>query len=445
MKGFFSSTGLITILVFSGIKTAPAQQKTPSAYTLQQCIDLAIKNNLDVTQSELQMKSAKITWDQARENLLPTVGADLSHSFTQGRSINQATNTFIDTRNNGGNYGLNANIILFNGLSRQQAIRRDALAYQAGRMDFQQAKDNITLNIIQAFLTVLNAEDQLNQTKVQVDVSAKQVDRLKIMNADGAIKPSEYYDLQGQFGDDQLGVVDARNAMYAAELTLVQYMNVPFEKDVKFVRSETDKEVKAYASNPDAIYQTALKQFSQVKAVELRTASAVKAVKYFKGLYFPTLSFGYGLGTRYSAADSISFRSQFKNNYNTYASFGLTIPIFNNLQNRNQVRTAKLDLQNAQAIENTTKIQLRQNIEQAYVNMTTAYERLNVLNNQVKAYAESFRTAEVRFNTGEMNSVDFLVAKRNLDRSNIGLINSRYNYINTMRVLDYYYGKLSLQ
>ncbi|MBE7178152.1 MAG: TolC family protein [Mucilaginibacter polytrichastri] len=454
MKRLFSPLIFSLAIIGAGflpVKKAHAQSAATTVYTLQQCIETAIKNNLDVQQSELDMQSARISWQQAKESLLPTVGADLSHNFNQGRSIDQFTNTYVDARNSAGNYGISSNLILFNGLSRQQAIRRDALAYKAGQMDYQQAKDNITLNVIQAYLTVLNAEDALSQADSQVAVSMRQVARLKIMNDRGAVAPSDYYDLQGQSGDDKVQRVEARNSVYAAVLILVQYMNVPFKNDLRFERSAEAEQPKPYTKNTTEIYQAALKQFAQIRAAEFRTASAKKAVQVLRGQYFPRLSAGAGLGTTYSSLatnpatdERLSFSNQFKNNYNTFFGFGLTIPLLNGFQTRNQVRQAKLDFQSASITESTVKIQLRQNIERASVDVETAEQRLNVLAEQVAAYKESFRIAEVRFNAGAINSVDFLVSKRNLDRVNLNMINARYNLLTAIRVLEYYHGRLSL-
>jgi outer membrane protein len=115
----------------------------------------------------------------------------------------------------------------------------------------------------------------------------------------------------------------------------------------------------------------------------------------------------------------------------------------NYFQNQNKVKLAKINLQESKYIEENTKNVLRQNVEQAYVNMTLAYNRYNVLVEQVKAYKESFRTAEIRFNAGVLTSVDFVVAKNNFDKANINLINARYDCYIYNKVLDYYMGRLS--
>ncbi|MDP9047837.1 MAG: TolC family protein, partial [Bacteroidota bacterium] len=136
--------------------------------------------------------------------------------------------------------------------------------------------------------------------------------------------------------------------------------------------------------------------------------------------------------------------NQFKNNYGTGVSLNLNIPIFNNLQKRNAISTAKINLAISRNIEDNTKLVLQQNVEQAYVNMNSAYTRFQALTEQVNAYKESFRIAQVQYEAGVLTSVDFIIAKNNMDNSNLSLISARYDYYIDSKILDYYQGKLSL-
>ena len=114
-----------------------------------------------------------------------------------------------------------------------------------------------------------------------------------------------------------------------------------------------------------------------------------------------------------------------------------------NLRNKTQIKTAILQQQDALITLNTTKTQLQQNVEQAYVNVTSAKNRYDVLTEQVNAFTESFREAEIKFNAGAINSVDYLVAKNNVDQSNLNLIIARYDYVLRSMILDYYSGRLT--
>ena len=134
---------------------------------------------------------------------------------------------------------------------------------------------------------------------------------------------------------------------------------------------------------------------------------------------------------------------QYNNNLNTNFGLALQVPIANNFRARNQVALAKIYFKNSQLLADNTKIQLRQNIEQAYFNTTAAYNRYQSFMNQVTALEESFKAAETRFENGVINSVEYLQVKNNLDRAKVNLTQAKYEYVLRTKVLDFYQGKLS--
>jgi outer membrane protein len=471
---------MIAIVMAVSVKPLKAQQLADSVLTLQQCLNIAIKNNLLIKQSEIQMDASRINYMQAKENLLPTLNGSVEHSLSDGRSLNPFTNGYLNQQITSASYGLSSSLVLSNGLTLQNSIRQTSLAYQAGKMDFQQAKDNLTLNIITAYLQVLNSEDQLTQASTQALVSQKQVDRQAILNKDGAVTPSQFYDLKGQLATDKLAVANAKNTLAIVKLNMLQMMNVPYNTNTRFQRQLADQLPLEYRESSDQIYAKALSDLAYVKASTLRRESAEKEVKVAKGALLPTLALSGGLGTNYSSAatrstfadssitntrqyintptgrqsvyafqqnyntSNINYADQFKNNYGTSVSLGLNVPILNYFHNKNKIALARLDLRNARSVEQNTRVQLRSNIDQAYVNMASAYERYKLLVEQVDAFAESYRIAEIRFNSGVLTSVDFLVVKGNLDRAKTNLISTRYDYLIRTKVLDYYQGRLSL-
>lgn len=460
-------------------KLAGAQQLTDTLLTLQQCIDIGVKNNLVIKQTEAQMEANRIYWQQARENLLPTLNGNVNHSISEGRSINPFTNSYVNQPITSGDYSLNSSLILSSGLTLQNSIKQTRLAYQAGQMDFEQAKNNLTLNLIIGYLQVLSAEDQLTQANTQALVSQKQEERTEVLNKDGAVSPSQLYDLKGQLAGDQLSAINARNTLELARLNLLQLMNVTYKNNVRFQRQLTDGTL-AYNLSADQVYSTAMENFALIKAGTLRRESAEKGVQVAKGALLPSLVLSGGLYTNYSsvaqrslfvdssavptnqfiqtpagkqtvydmqanyANKNISYGDQFRNNYGTSVSLGLSIPILNYFQNRNKITLAKLNLQTQRYTEQTNQVQLKVNVDQAYSNMLSAYDRYQVLQKQSSAYTESFRIAETKFNAGAINSVEFLIVKGNLDRANVNFINARYDYMVRTKILDYYQGKLNL-
>ena len=415
-------------------------------YTLQQCIDTALANNIGVKQSDLQKQTAQVNLNQSRLNVLPYVNAGISHDLYNGRSIDPSSNGYVNQKLGSANYQLNSGFVLFNGGNLQNTIRQDAAAFEASKMELQQARDNLVLNVILAYLQVLNNEDILLSAANQAEVSQRQLERLDILNKQGAIKPSEYSDLKGQLMNDQVSIVTARNAVESSKLSLAQLMNKPYDAQMKIERLDIGELMLSYTASANDVYQNALQQFSLVKAVELRTKSFAYGSKAARSALFPTVSVGGGLYTNYSsiaqnASGKIPYNSQLKNNVSTSVGVGISIPIFNRLLQRNRVKLADILLKNSKLEEENTKVQLRQNIEQAHLNMTNAYDRYKVLLEQVAAYTESFKAAEVRYNAGVGTSIDYLTAKDRLDRANINLISAQYDFVLRKKILDYYNGK----
>ncbi|HEX8378288.1 MAG TPA: TolC family protein [Pedobacter sp.] len=455
-----------------------AQQVSQPTYTLQQCIEIAIANNLLVKRSELEVQTARVNLNQAKSNLLPDLSANVNHGTNQGRSIDPFTNSYVNQNVNYANYSLNSGIVLFNGLILKNLIKQNALIYEAEKMEQQQAKDDLTLNVLFTYFQILSNEDQLNQARLQADVSRKQIERSDILNKAGAISPSQLSDLRGQLGNDELAVINSSNALTASKITLSQLMNVPFTGDFTIERLKPD----ALSLNPDLgreqIYATALQQLAIVKGASLRKKGAQTAIKVAGGDRFPQLSLSNNFFSNYSSAATtsklvatqdqptddyielngsklqvfsqarsfessrIGYTDQIKNNYSSSFNLGLRIPVFNALRTRNQVRLAKIELKNADLAEETIMQQLKQAVDLAWFNMSTAKDRLQVLDKQVAAFRESFKAADVRFTAGAGTVIDYTLAKNNLDRSVINLINARYDIIIRSKVLDYYQGKL---
>lgn len=447
-------------------------------YSLQQCVDIAIRNNPTVKQAELTMESNKIYWQQARSSMLPDISGGASRSIYNGKSINPYTNTYVTQQYTADNYNLNASIVLWHGSSIQNFIRQNSLAYEASREDWQQAKDQLTINVILDYLAVLNNQEQLKIAEQQVAVTGQQADRLNLLNQEGAIPPSDLYNIRGQLGSNRLTVLSTKNALETARLSLAQLMNIPYTSGMQIEPMGNDL-LAGYSGTTDEIYQYALEHLALVKAASLHEESAQKGIKATRGQMMPTLSLSGGLFTNYSSAATtnqlinttdeatkgyvlinntrspvyepissynnikVPYGDQWKNNFNSGVSLNLQVPLLNGLQTRSRLKLAKINEQQTAFQQNTVKIQLRQAIEKDYLSMVTAYETYKNLMAQVQDYTESFREAKVKFEAGSLNSVEFVLVQNNMDQARLNLIAAKYNYILQTKILDYYQGKLS--
>ncbi len=469
MNKFFFNTVAWLMVAMSGL--------AQTNMTLRECIETGLTNNFDVQQRQLQMQSDEANWKQSRLNVFPDLNASAGHSFNQGRSIDPFTNSPVTESFSSSNYSISSGIVLFNGLSILNNIKQNSMTYKAASMDWQQEKDNLTITIILAYLQVLSNADQLITARNQADLTAQQVARLETLNKEGAIKPSDLSDLKGQHASDQINIIDTENALELAKINLCRLMNIPYKKDLVLEKIEPQTIAAGYGDPPDIIYQTALENLALIKAAEFRKKSAERAIKVAQGQLFPRLTFGGTFFTNYSSVanqstfinttdfvsddyvvvngapspviykqdnfsnNTIGYTDQLNNNISNTFGFSLTVPLFNALSQRNRIKQARLTFKNTELAQSTTKIQLNQDINRAYVNMNTSADRYKTILLQVDAFTESFRAAGVRFQQGVGTSIDYLITKNSLDRANISLIIAKYDFVLRTKILDYYQGK----
>jgi len=465
----------LTLLFFSVAIAIHAQDKL----TLKQSVEIALKNNIQVKQAGLLVDRDETNRSQAWANLLPNLNGSFSYGWNQGRNIDPITNAYINQQLSSSGIGLNSNVVLFAGLQAQNFIKQTSLAFQASKLDWEQSKNNLTLNVLLAYLLVLTNEDVLEISRNQAAVTRKQVERLEVMVREGAVGQFQLTDIKGQLASEEIAIINNENALETAKLSLCQLLNIPYNKDLKLDREEFQQPAGFYAETPDQIYLQALKDFAQVKATDYRVKSLEKGVKVAQSNYFPTVSFGANIFSSYSSAamqgtpgstveaktgeyitvnntrydvmkqdqnfsfSKIGYGKQLDNNLGTYIGFNVQVPVFNNFRVRNQVRLARISLKNAELENANIKYQLRQNIEQAHLNMSTTYKRYKALQDQVNSFEISFRAAEIRFNNGVINPVEYLQVKNNLDRSRVNHIVAMYEYILRTKVLDFYQAKLN--
>ena len=458
--------------------TAFAQQ--PTSYTLQQSIELALANNLQVKQNELQVQSAEINLRQAKSNLLPDLSANINHGSNQGRSIDPFTNSYSNRNLDYANYAVNGGITLFSGLVLRNLLKQNALAYQASKMEQQQAKDDLTLKVVFAYFQILNNEEQLNQAQLQAEVSRKQVERANLLSQQGVIAAAQLAELSGQLAGDELSVIDNRNRSHASRIALAQLMNVEYNREFKIERLSSEAEPNLTDLDPQKIYTMAVTELALIKGTILRKESAKKAVSTARGSLYPQISLNSTLFSNYSSAaktsrllsaqdmptndyvevngakfpvmaqqrsfadTKIDYNNQIKNNYSSSVSIGLRIPLLNSFRTRNQIAQAKIELTSAELAEESTKLQVKQAVDLAWFNMNAATERLKAFSKQVSAFRDAFRAAEVRFNAGVGTVIDYTIAKNRLDQANLNLINARYDWLLRTKILDYYKGELIL-
>src|SRR5258708_3854315 len=439
-RGKLLLTGGILLFLFQYTATAQTVTDSGTVYTLQQCVDSALKNNPTVQQAEIEWEGGGLTARQDHCHMLPRVSGFAKYGSNRGKIIKNYTNPYVNQKSGSGYGQLQGGWVLFNGLSIENFVRQYSLLYEANKKDWQQAKDLVTVNVILAYLNVLNTQEQLGMAHSQADASRHRVELLTKQNDEGAIAPSDLTDMKGQLASDELTVMTTFNALEAAKLALAQYMNIPYTPTLKIAGLGEDLTPAPYNATVDQIYQAALQNLAQVQAARLHRASTEKGVKATRGTLFPTLSLVGQVNTNYSTvpaslytnttieqtqsyvtvngsqnpvfspqdhfkSEKLSFNNQFNTNLYTFFCLNLNIPIFNGLRLRTNYKQAQVAREQATFTEKTTLVQLRPSAESYYVTMMSDYRIYNTLQDQVNNYDDSYRIAGIKYDAGAMKSV----------------------------------------
>lgn len=460
---------MILFLIFFGSVNLVAQGER---YSLEDCINIALQNNFDLKSAELRTETATVNYKQNRNAFLPSVNGNYNFGVSSGRSIDPFTNDFVNERLTFSNAGLNLDATVFNGFRILNSYKQARLDKEASEMETAAAQLNLKLDVTLAFLQVLNARDLVKLTEARIGSTDEQLTRLKSLYDEESGNPVEYRDLQGQITNDKAAFIATKNDLKAAELNLNVLLNS--ETNIAAENMDILIDFSRFEFGLEEVMQQALISQPAVQASNLRLEAAEKGVVVAKAQYIPEVNLFANLGTNYSSAarlfetsgtsiqetgdfvtiegqdisvfteqsdfssTEISYGDQFDNNLNTVVGVAVNVPVFNGFRAKNNVALEKIKKEEALVAVNRTKRELQQAIEQSYNSMTAAYDRHQVLQEQVSAYEESFRINEVRFENGVSTSVDYVLSKNNLDNARVNLASVKYEYELRRRILELY-------
>lgn len=472
------------ILCFS-VLAAHAQEPVPlpasvpaKTWSLEECIDYALKNNIQIQQTVYNADLSKVTLTQSEGQLLPEVNGSASHIYNIGRTVDRFTNQFADSKVLSQNIGVSADINLFSGLQNINSIRQNRYNYLASKYDVDKMKNDVSLNIATAYLQVLYNMDAVDVARNEAGITQTQVDRTKLLVDAGSSAKGALLDIQAQLASEELTLTDAQNQLDISLLSLAQLLNLPSSDGFSIVKPDLGSmQDVLLAETPVQIYNTAVNNLPEVKSAELKVKSADKAVDVAWGGLSPRLSFSASYGTGYSglserlvtlpafqgfapngsftsAGDTVyspvfsdptyekaPFASQYKSNVNKSFGFFLTVPIFNKLQVRTSIDRARIQKLNADLNVESTKLQIQKSVQQAYADASAGLKKYNSSVKALEATQESFKYTEQKFNVGMVNTTDYNVAKNKVIKAQTDLLQAKYEYVFKSKVLDFYLGK----
>ncbi|OIO99683.1 MAG: hypothetical protein AUJ98_10485 [Bacteroidetes bacterium CG2_30_33_31] len=466
----------ITILIFSFLFSffMSNAQKT---WSLQDCVDYALFHNIDLKLQELSVQIQENNVFQSRMNLLPNLTANASDVNNWGKTVDRYTNQFANSRVSSANFYLQSSVTLFRGFQLLNSIKRENLELMAQKYDFDAQRDMKAMEITTAYLQILYGQENL-KSKIQLEGNTiLQVERTQKLVDAGTLAKGDLFNMKAQLASEETQKILAENDLSMAYIKLKQILDIPADTAFEIQIPSLDlTQGDNKLMSPEVIYNYAVQSRPEIMSAQIRYERSLRDLSIARSSFYPSISFSAGLGTGYSGANIIldgnpsfngffpsgditsagdtvlspsfdyrtktkAFSDQITENKNYSVGVYLTMPIFNNFQTRNQIVKSKIAIQQADLQLEKTKKDVRQTIEQAYADARSAFKSYQAAMSNVNALEESFNYAKQKFDAGMINSYQFNDSKIKLDNAKNDLLNSKYNYVFRIKVLDFYFGK----
>lgn len=466
---------LLIFVVFVG-----ANSFSQELWSLERCIQYAIDNNIQIKQQALNSEYQKNQLLTSKMSVLPSVNGSGYESLTFGRRVDAYTNDFSTENTQALNMELSARVDLFKGGQKLHEIRKSKLNLEASLKDLDKAKNDISVNIANAFFNVLYNQELLEVTSRQLETTRLQViNTEKLVNA-GALANGNLLEIQSQLANEELQLINSQNSLDLAYLTLTQFLELDTVKGFEILIPVLDP-INQTSILPavQQVFNEAVMVMPEIESADLSKSVAREDLSIARASRYPSLSLSAGYGSGYSSArkdlDGITptspvlvgygynsindnyfdvyqygfdytyktraFSDQLKDNASSSISFGLSIPIFNGWQVNSAISNAKINLESARYSSDLARKQLFREIQQASADANAALKKYIATEKALEAMRESFRYTQKKFDVGLVTSLEFNTAKTQLNKTESELLQSKYEFIFKQKILDFYRGK----
>ncbi len=471
---------LTATLLMAGSGSVFAQE----AWSLEKSIMHARQNSLVVKQAQYNTSLTELTYKQNRMNRLPSVNGGGNAGFQFGRTIDPTTNSFNNESIGSNSFSVDASVTLYNGNFVTNSIKQSKIDLAAAKLDADDAINTVSLQVANAYLNVLLAEEQLENAEKRLELSQFQLDQTDKLIRAGSRATNERLDFVAQTARDEQAVIEASNLVEINYLALKQLLQLDPNTNMQVVKPDivvpTDATPENFTLNE--VYTAALNTQPNIRANALRSQSAQLDEAIARSGALPSLFLYGNLNTYYSSRaqdflrpnlDNLiivegpaqpvlinnvpvslvefsqqgitfpkkSYFDQLNENFGQTVGLSLRVPIYNNHRNTIAVERARLGVLNQEVLNRQAEQTLKTNIQQAIANARAAKLSYQASLRSVEAAQASYDNAKKRFDLGGINSLDFTNTRILLDQSQVTLIQAKYQYLFNLKVVDFYLGR----
>ncbi|MFT3793495.1 TolC family protein [Flavobacterium sp.] len=467
---------LFFLLLFLG-SWAQAQTKK---WTIEECVAYALENNISIKLTDLDSQLAEIDKKSARGSFLPSINGTASHSWNIGLNTNITTGLLENETTQFTSAGLSAGVNIYNGLQLQNRFRRANLAIISAQYQLTKMKDDISLNVANAFLQILFNKENIKVQKELLANNEKQFERTNELVNAGSVPRGDLLDIKATVADSKQKVIAAENAFLISKLSLAQLLQLDDFQNFDVADEKYDaKQSEVMFQTPDAIYKKALEERVEVKLAKTNVEIAEKDVKIARGAFQPTLRGFYSFSTRAGYSDQVvgsvldplnptqqigsvvvdgntlavtteNYRpilgkadpvfTQFSDNKGHNFGFQLDVPILNGFSARNNVQRSKVALEKSKVALSQSQLDLERNVYTAFTDASGAYKSYESAVVALEARENAFNYAKERYDVGMMNAFDFNQAQTLYSNAQSEVLRTKYDYIFRTKIVEFYFG-----
>ena len=428
---------IVFFLLLVGFQLSAQSKK----WTLEECVDYAIKNNISIKQSELDLKTTDIDKLEAIGGFLPTLNGNANYSMNTGASINPVTNQFQNETFKSMSASANSGIMLFNGLANWKTLQRAKLSKIANSYRLDKMKDDIALSIANSYLQILFNKEQLKVQKNQNLITKENIKRTQELIQAGSLPAGDIYELQATDASQEQQIVNTENALLIAKIGLCQtllledYANFDISDEVMDLpMTDMTNETQ------ESILEKAKESVKDVKIAMANVDVAKKDVALSRSPYLPTLTGFLGYNTRWAESIPFNFIDQLTLFDGTAVGLQLNVPILNGFATRGRVQRAKINQERSEFQLKQAELDLERNVYQAYNDVINAKKSFEAAQKTLEARKQSFNFSKERYEVGLMNSFDFSQSTIAFENAQSEVLRTKYDYLFRTKILEFYFG-----
>ncbi len=437
---------LAFFVIFIFFSAAFAQQEAQTI-TLDEAVDIALKNNyqLAVQQNLIELADDRITSEKA--DFFPSLSAGIGANRGFGGQFIEGTNTFVETVSNRIGASLSTNLVLFSGFANIRSLRNAQYIKKTQRQNAEWTKETIIFQTATNFLQVLLNKELLAIAQENLEASQQTLEQVEVQTDVGSRPIVDLFSQQAIVANNRLTVTNRENQLELSRLALVRILQIDPLENYRFIVPEIDIDaVSARNYNLQQLVAVALENRSDLQSAKYNIQALEYQLGVAKSRYWPTLSFGASISSGYNYvedADFLPFRDQFfEGNVRKSLSLSLRIPIFNSFNIRTNVQAAKINYQNAQLALQDTRLQVIQEVKQAYTDYQAILERLQATQVALRAAQKAYEAEQARYEVGAGTLIQLTQANANFVEAQANRAQAVFNFIFQKKLLDYFLGKL---